>query len=465
MNKQSKIAILGFGDEGKALLKYLKKHKYPNITVCDKNVDIKHGMPAGVSVNLGKDYLNDLDKFEVVFRSPGVKFLEPQVQLAIKAGSYVTSVSDYFMDQCPCPVIGVTGTKGKGTTSTLIYLMLKKKYKHVWLGGNIGEPPITFLDKLKGDSIAVLELSSFQLQDIRKSPHYVVFLNTTTDHLDYHVDRDEYMQAKEQILTHQNKKSVAVFNKDYEYSKYYIPLTKGTVKLVSKQVAVKNGAFVKDGTIYYIRGGKTEKIADVKEVALIGSHNLENIMPALTIAKEFGVNTKGIREVVKTFKGLPNRLEFVKEVKGVKYYNDSYSTTPETSMAAVDSFDCPTLLIAGGHDKGLNYDDWAIKILTKESLRTVVLIGNTADKMESALIEAEKKLGGEAGSTHGPLGLVVTPTKILKRPDLEEAVLEAYAETTPGWVVVMSPAAASFDQFKNYKERGEKFRQLVNVLR
>lgn len=465
MDKRSKIAILGFGDEGKAVLKYLKKHKFLNVTVCDKDINIRSQMPQGVSVNLGKDYLNDLDKFEVVFRSPGIKFLEPQVQAAARAGTFVTSAIDYFIDQCPCPIIGVTGTKGKGTTSTLIHLMLKKKFKNVYLGGNIGEPTVNFLDKLTGKDLVVLELSSFQLQDVRKSPHYVVFLNTTTDHLDYHADREEYMEAKEQILSFQNKKSVAVFNKDYEYSKYYIPLTKGRVKLVSTKGKVKDGSFVKDGAIFYAKNGKIEEIAKTNEVALIGSHNLENVMPAVVIAKELGVDTNGIKDVIKTFMGLPHRLEFVREVGGVKYYNDSFSTTPETSMAAVDSFDVPTILIAGGHDKGLNYDDWALKILTKESLRIVILIGNTAGKMEAALVDAEQRLRPNPGLRLWKPSVLPTPTKIIRRKDLDEAVLEAYAETEPGWVVVMSPAAASFDQFRNYKERGEKFRQLTRVLK
>lgn len=456
MNKQNKIAILGFGVEGQAVLEYLEKHGYKNITVCDKNVNLKADFPKGVSAELGEDvYLEGLDKFDVIFRSPGIRWLTPQIQLAVQKGIEVTSCIKFFMDQCPCPVVGISGTKGKGTTSTLIYKILKKGGLNVYLGGNIGDPPIAFLDELKNEDVVVLELSSFQLHDLGKSPHYAVLLNTTIDHLDYHADREEYMEAKENLLIHQAKSSVAVMNKDYEYVKYYESLVKGKLMLVSRKDKVENGAYEKNGEIFYCGEKKCEKIMNASEIGLIGSHNLENVMPAIIISKEFKVTTKDIVKVVKEFKGLPHRLEFVKEVNGVKFYNDSFATTTETSMAAVDSFTQPTILIAGGYDKGLNYDEWAVKILTKPSLHTVILIGVLADKMENCLLEAEKKLGAAVGS----------PTKIIRRDGLEEAVVEAYAEAEEGSVVVMSPAAASFDMFKNYKERGERFREYVGVLR
>lgn len=459
MNHRDKIAILGYGLEGKAMLKYLLKHEFGNITVCDRNVDLPDKMPDGVSARLGKDYLDGLLDFNVIFRSPGIPFLDGNVQASSKNGVHVTSVIDYFMDQCPCSVVGVTGTKGKGTTCSLIFEMLKKsgrkEDKDVFLGGNIGRPPIEFLDKLKVNNIVVLELSSFQLQDLKKSPRYAVILNTTTDHLDYHADRDEYLHAKEKILAGQHEDSIAVLNMDYEYSKYYAPLTKGKVFWMSTFSAVSDGAYVKNGVIFYSRSGESEKIAKVSDVKLIGSHNLENIMSAVVIAKELGVSGRECEAVIKSFENLPHRLEFVREVGGVKFYNDSYSTTPETSMAAVDSFDEPTVLIAGGFDKGLDYSEWAVRILTKPNLHTVILVGNTADKMENALISAEDKLGEAEGF----------PTKILRRGNLEEAVVDAFAECSEGSVVVMSPAASSFDLYKDYKERGAEFIRNVKKLR
>jgi UDP-N-acetylmuramoylalanine--D-glutamate ligase len=458
MDQRSKIAILGYGVEGRAILEYLKKHEYHHLTVCDQNVDLKEELPDGVSVRLGESYLENLSDFDVIFRSPGIRYLDPRVQAAVAAGKIITSSTAYFLNQRACKVVGVTGTKGKGTTCTLIYEMLKLAGKDCYLGGNIGESAISFLDEAKVDSIVVLELSSFQLQDLLNSPNYAVLLNTTLDHLDYHVDRDEYMHAKERLLVNQKKDDVAVLNKDYEYVKFYEPLVKGKKKMFSVSGSVKEGAYVKGdkktGEIIYVDSGKEEKICNVEDIALIGSHNLENVMPAVVIAKELGVSKKDILSVIKEFKGLPHRLEFVKEVNGVRYYNDSFSTTPETSMAAVDSFEEPTVLIAGGHDKGLSYEDWALKILTKPSLHTVILIGDTSEKMDKAILEAEEKLGDAQGS----------PTRVLLRNDLEEAVLEAYALAEKGGVVVMSPAAASFGLFKNYKERGYSFREAVLKL-
>lgn len=460
MDKRSKIAILGFGVEGKAVLEYLQNHKFTEITVCDQNVDLKTELPDGVSSRLGKEvYLQDLTDFDAIFRSPGIKYLEPEIQSAERKGVEVSSVIDFFLDQCPCPIVGVSGTKGKGTSSTLIYEMLKKKGMkagmELYLGGNIGEPPIKFLDKLRGDDLVVLELSSFQVQDIKKSPRYIVLLNTTSDHLDYHADVDEYLMAKEQLLVHQGEHSLAVLNKDYEYYKYYRPLVKGDLREVSVKEEVKEGAFVADGMIYLASGGKNKEILPVKEVGLIGSHNLENILPALVIASELGVGAEDIAEVIREFKNLPYRLQMVRELNGISFYNDSYSTTPETSMAAVDSFENDTVLLAGGYDKGADYSEWALKILTKPSLKTVILMGDTADKMEQALMEAEGNLGEAEGS----------PTKILRRNKMEDAIVDAYAESDEGGVVVLSPAAASFDMYKNYKERGNDFMAQVRKLK
>ena len=558
MDQRSKIAVVGYGIEGKAMLAYLVKHQYSNVTVCDQKVYIGEKMPKGVSVRLGEHYLEGINEFDVIFRSPGVNHDNHYLVEARLEGKEVTSPIQYFLDHCPCTVVGVTGTKGKGTTSTLIYEILKewfgkmssaklgsalteadstkvtgkagskkfsksaamykkniaitrakggelKKFakRHVYLGGNIGNSPIEFLDKLKGGDVkngdvVVLELSCFQLGDLKKSPHIAVLLNTTSDHLDYYPDRDAYLQAKELILAHQDEDDLAVLNKDYEYSKYYAPLVKGRLVYVSpKGEKLDKGVYVKglnvfdaEPEIVYVKSLEEENkevVMKVKDVALIGSHNLENVCPAVAVAKEFGVPSSVIAKVVKRFKGLPHRLEFVRKIDGVSYYNDSFSTNPQTSMAAVDSFNVPTILIAGGSDKGLSYKEWARKILTKESLQVVLLIGATAEKMNDALVGVRKKLKAHE----------ITPTLVLMCGDLKNALATARrtivdsgvnyrGSFTPevgvgkgveskipkiekknttfaslGAVVVMSPAAASFDQFKDYKERGQKFREIV----
>jgi len=459
MDQHSKIAILGFGVEGRVIMKWLHEHQYGNITVCDRNVDLDYEMPEGVSVHLGETYLNDLTDFDTLFRSPGISTLKTELQEARAAGVEMTSSINFFMDQCPCPVIGVTGTKGKGTTSTLIYEILKKsglkENENVFFGGNIGLSPINFLDKLNGSCFVVLELSSFQLHDVDKAPHYAVVLNTTIDHMDYHADKQEYMEAKEKILTMQNEKCIAVLNKDYEYSKYYKPLVKGALREVSVNSAVDDGAFVKDGIIFYAKGGKSEEIMKVSEITLVGPHNIENVLPAVTIALELGIDKECVRDAVMDFKNLPHRLEFVRDFKGVKFYNDSFSTNVQTSIAAVNSFDEPTVLIAGGHDKGFDYYEWAKVILTKDSLETVILIGGNAQKLEDSILKVEEELGELVGS----------PTKVLRRESMEEAVLDAFANLENGGVVVLSPAAASFDMYDNYKERGNDFASCALKMR
>jgi len=478
MNQRSKIAVIGHGIEGKAMLEYLVKHGYGNVTVCDQKVKLGAKMPDGVSVKLGKHYLEGLEEFDVIFRSPGVAHHDPSIVEARLAGREVTSPTQYFLDHCPCKVIGVTGTKGKGTTSTLIYEILKKGFgrgkargrgaggrgrdaRKVYLGGNIGNPPIEFLNKLKGNDVVVLELSCFQLGDLNKSPAVAVLLNTTSDHLDYYPDRGAYLHAKELILENQDGNDLAVLNKDYEYVKYYEPLVKGHLAYIStKGVKVEDGAYVDQGWIKRVSGGKSKKVVRVADVALIGSHNLENVCPAVVVAAELGVSVRVIRGAVKKFKGLPHRIEFVAKRRGVSYYNDSFSTNPQTSMAAVDSFDKPTVLIAGGHDKGLSYNEWARKILTRGSLEAVVLMGANAEKMRRSAEGARGKLG-RAGAG----GAEASPTKVVVVGDLAEAVDAASKLSRKGGVVVMSPAAASFDQFKNYKERGKTFRNVVTGLR
>jgi len=454
MDQRSKIAVLGYGIEGVAMTKYLLKHEYFNITVCDKNTDLNVEIPDGVSTIFGEKYLENLTDFDVIFRSPGIKYLEPQIQFAKEKGVEISSPMAFFLDACPCHVIGVTGTKGKGTTATLIYEILKEAKKDAYLGGNIGQSPMDFLDELKKTSVVVLEMSSFQLQDLVKSPHVAILLNTTTDHLDYHADREEYLRAKESVLVHQNKDCLAILNKDYEYVNYYSAIVKGRKKFVSVRGKVEDGAFEKDGEIFYAEYSDTEKVCNVSDIALVGKHNFENVLPAICAAKEFGVSIEVMKKTIKAFTGLPHRLEFVKEVDEVKYYNDSFSTTPETSMAAVDSFEVPTVLIAGGFDKGLNYKEWALKILTRPSLEVVILLGHTADRMEKDLAEAGEKLGEAEGS----------PTKIFRVNNIHEAVVLASKQAKQGGVVVMSPGSSSFDLYSNYKERGKKFMEEVKGL-
>lgn len=491
MNKNAKIGVLGAGVEGLETVKYLVKHGFTDLTLFDKNADAGANLPADffrplaeleskpelgeplVKKVFGGNYLKEAERCEIVFRSPGIP-LKNLEGLRAK-GVEITSVMKYFFEHCPCRIIGVTGTQGKGTTSTLIYLMLKEAGKDVYLGGNIGEPPLKFLDKLTEDSLVVLELSSFQLQDLDRSPQVAVLLGVTTDHLDYHNDADEYREAKAMIVKNQTADDVVILNHDYESSKYYEKFAKAKKIYVSTTVSEGDGAHLMGPMIVNCApakegqaGGTCEMILNSSKVALIGKHNFENILPAVAVARHFGVAIPQIQKVLTTFKGLPHRLEEVANVNDVKYYDDSISTRPEPSIAAVRAFTQPVVLIAGGSEKGADYTDWGIALQQAQNLKCVVLCGTgpgaMADRMEKALKSAEKLLnsrglgvGAKEGGRHYPLEVVRCAT-------FEEAVRTARAKAAPGDVVVLSPAAASFDLFRNYKERGDRFKELATKL-
>jgi UDP-N-acetylmuramoylalanine--D-glutamate ligase len=440
-DKNSKIAIAGFGVEGEAVYRYLERHGYKNIVIFDekkKGEKIKN--------------IFDFDDFDIIFRSPGIHKNNPALIKARKKGKVITSASRLFFEMCPCRVIGVTGTKGKGTTSTLVYKILKEASKDAYLGGNIGKCPLGFLDSLRNDSIVVLELSSFQLHDLEKSPEIAIVLKTTSEHLDYHKDREEYLSAKESIVKYQSTSDIVIVNKDYEYSKRFLAHTPAGKLLVSRKSAVENGAFVKDNKIYSSKEGKNKEICNTDEVGLTGPHNLENILPALAAAEYMLISRDIIRSVIRQFKGLPHRLEFIKEVDGVKYYNDSFSTTPETCIAAIQSFTEPLVLIAGGSEKYADYSELGKAVIKQKNLKTIVLMGETAENIEKSIKEVAKKM---------PDGI---KQKIIHAKNYMEAFEKAGTGAEKNGTVLFSPASASFDMFRNYKHRGETFRKWVESL-
>ncbi len=440
-----KIAILGYGIEGKALAKYFK-HYGAELTICDQNPKVKVREKA--KVKLGRSAFKGLKNFDMVFKSPGI----PLKQLG-KAASRIqnlTTLTRYFFEHCPCPIIGVTGTKGKGTTSTLIYEILKAAGYDVYLGGNIGVPPLEFLGKLKKPSWVVLELSSFQTQDLKQSPHIVVVLKTTSDHMDYHKNLKEYHYAKARLLRHQRKEDIVITNIDYSICIKIARKSKGQHFSVSTRRRVAQGAYIKQGKIILKNGKKAITIMPVKEVGLIGAHNLENVLPAVIVAGLLDVSPPTIRKAVALFKGLPHRLEHVATMNKVAYYNDSFSTTPETSIAAVQAFDAPIHLIAGGSEKFSDFKEWAKVCMAAKNLKTIILTGKqSATRMAEALAQATPS----------------TPTKnsplILRVRDLAEAMAAAQGHAAPRDIILLSPACASFEEFPNYKVRGETFKKLA----
>lgn len=460
--KGKKVGILGLGEENVALALFLG-NKGAKITICDKKgraelseyfnriKDIK------ADYRHGSDYLDNLEDFDIVFRTPGLPYLNEKIQKAKENGVIVASEIKYFFENCPSPIIGITGTKGKGTTSTLIGNILENAFKienrTVFLAGNIGNPPIEFLEKLSPQDIVVLELSSFQLQDLNKSPHIAVVLDIKVDHLDIHKNEAEYISAKSNIVRYQTKKDFAVINADYLTSFEFSLLSDGETFWFSRRKSIDEGAFVdKNGDIILRIYRKDFLICNKKDVILRGEHNLENICAAVTASYLAGANIEAIQESVKEFAGLEHRLEFVGEKDEVKYYNDSFSTTPDTAIAAIQSFTEPIILIAGGSEKNADYNSLG-KVIRDSNIKTVILIGTTANRIKFEILNQKSETKSKSK----------IPKIIDTCKNLDEVIEEVKKEAKPGDVVLLSPASASFDWFKNYKDRGNQFKEKVLI--
>src|SRR3989344_238373 len=352
-----KVAVLGLGVEGISSLKFFKENG-AEVAVKDQkeegevDQDILTTAKAYTSdFRFGPSYLQNLLNYDIIVRAPSIRPDLPELLEVSHNGGKITSNVKTFFDICPAKIIGVTGTKGKGTTTALIGEMVKKAGFRAFVGGNIGKPPLDFINELGTDSWVVLELSSFQLMDMEKSPNIAVVLMVTSEHLDWHKDTTEYIEAKMNIVSHQTKEDYSVINVDYLGSSGFSDKTLSQKVYVSLHREQDNGVYVKNEIITRTLKGKTEEILPTKEIFLRGNHNVENIAAAAAAASIAGVSANEIAEVARTFKGLPHRLEFVREVSGVKYYNDSFSTTPETAIAAIKSFTEPLIIILGGSVK------------------------------------------------------------------------------------------------------------------
>lgn len=448
-----KIAILGLGVEGLSTAEFLVKFN-PEITFFDQKeeseIDSKvltRARELG-GVHTGLDVFSQLKGFNLIVRSPGIKKSEQYLQEAQQYGAILTSQTQLFFDLCPCPIVGVTGTKGKGTTSTLIYEMLKKSGRDAYLGGNIGLPPLNFLEKLSETSIVVLELSSFQLHDLTKSPHIAVLLMVVPEHQDYHESIEDYIDAKRNILRFQTKEDFAVINRDYPASHESDIYTDGQVFQVTRERSTaEQGTFIKDNAIWMTMKGTEWKIIDIDKIALPGKHNIENAAAAAMAATLAGASKSEIYEVLTTFKGLEHRLELARDVEGVLYYDDSFSTTPETAIAAIQSFSQPEILILGGSSKGSEFAELGQAIAQAENIKAIIGIGEEWPRIKENIHGLSEDV------------LVLEGAK-----DMRTIVQAAAKIATPGDIVLLSPACASFGMFRNYKERGNLFKEEVNKL-
>lgn len=436
------ISVIGVGISNRPLIKFLREAG-ANVTAYDKRTkeqlgDIYDQFTAiGVNFELGENYLDNLTG-DIIFKTPGMRFDVPALLKAKEQGSVVTSEMELFFEVCPAKIIAVTGSDGKTTTTTLIHKMLEKQGYKTWLGGNIGNPLLTETENIKADDWVVLELSSFQLHTMRKSPEIAVITNITPNHLDMHKDYQEYIDAKKNIMLYQNENSKLVVNASN-------PVTAQIGKEAKGKLCTFSSKGNADVTIVdnYI-AVKGEKILCIDDIKIMGMHNVENYMTA--IGAVYGlVDKDSINHIAKTFGGVEHRIELVRELNGVRYYNSSIDSSPNRSINTLNVFDKKVIMIAGGKDKGISYDEIGPAI--KEKVKTLILIGKTADSIE----EAVKKAGAE-------------DVEIIRCSSYDEVVTTAHKKAIPGDVVLLSPASTSFDMFSNFEERGNLFKKLVNEL-
>ena len=445
------VAIIGMGVSNIPLLDYFYD-KNAKVTVFSTNALSDEIMEKinkyRYEVELGEDNLSRLKGFDIIFRSPSALPTKHEFQSAVKKGAILTSEIEMVLKLAPCKIIGVTGTEGKTTTTSLIYEICKKAGYNCFLGGNIGKPIFTKINQMKPEDIVILELSSFQLMGMTVSPNIAVVTNIFPDHLNVHKSYEEYQDAKKSIFRNQTEEGIVILNKDNEITEKFADEVKGKTIFFSSTKKLKNGYVYdrEDGFIKKCTDGKCEKILNKNDIKLRGIHNYENICSALA-ATETVASKEAQIEAVKNFKGVEHRLEFVREIDGVKYYNDSIGTSPASTIAGLNAFDENIILLAGGSDKGLDYKEIGEVIAKK--VGTLILTGPTAQKIE----EATKQALSEEKSI-----------KIIHTNNLEESVKVAKEKARSGDIVLLSPASASFDAFKNFEERGNYFKTLVNNL-
>jgi len=451
--KGKKISVIGIGVSHSDLISRLCD-RGAKVTACDKRSREEIGEAIcnnfdaqGIRLKLGPDYLEQIDA-DIVLRTPGMKFHQPVLDDLRKNGVVVTSEMELFFDLCPCKSIAVTGSDGKTTTTTLIAEILKEGGHRVHLGGNIGRPLMPIVQDIRENDFAVAELSSFQLISMRRSPDISVITNITPNHLDIHKDMQEYVDAKLNIIRHQGAFSRTVLGVDNELAASLTGEVRGQLFEFSVKHPVRSGAFLgEDGIIYMSVNGEKTKIMNANEIKLPGMHNVENYLAAICAVWGY-VDLEAIYNVAVEFDGVEHRIELVRELHGVKWYNDSIATTPTRTIAGLDSFDQKLIIIAGGYDKKLSFEPLVSKLM--EKVKLLILTGTTADRIEAAV---------KAYDGYDPAQL-----QIVRAANLEDAVNKAHQAAKPDDIVSLSPACASFDAYPNFEARGRHFKELVKAL-
>ena len=447
-----RIALIGMGRSHLPLIPLFTKYG-ATVIACDKRDEAALGDAAvqakadGAILSLGEHYLDDID-VDIALRTPGMRFWCDELNALRDKGVEISSEMEIFFDICPCKIYAVTGSDGKTTTTTIISEILKKQGYTVHIGGNIGKPLLPEIETIAKTDVCVVELSSFQLISMRQSPDVAVVTNLAPNHLDIHKDMQEYIESKKNIVLYQNKDNKAVLNYDNEITRLFDLSCEGEVVFFSRQKKVRRGAYLDGDTIVYAEDGKLFDVLDIREIKIPGMHNVENYMTAIC-AVWGDVSIESIREVAREFGGVEHRAEFVRELDGVRYYNDSIASSPtRTASGTLSLYDFKIILIAGGYDKHLDYTELGDKICDK--VKVAILMGATADKIETAIRNSSKY------RENNPV--------IIRVADMAQAVEKARENAVSGDIVSMSPASASFDLYKDFDARGKHFKALVNAL-
>lgn len=441
--KDKKIAVLGLGVSNRPLVRLLLDFGC-QVTGCDKTPrekldgEVLELEKAGCTLHVGENYLDGVEA-DVVFRTPGMHPANPAIQALVSRGAQVTSEMEVFFEVCPCTILAVTGSDGKTTTTTLVSKMLKAEGKTVWLGGNIGTPLLPLVRQMQHSDFAVVELSSFQLMDMKRSPARAVITNLAPNHLDIHKDMVEYVQAKTNIFRYQDENGILILNADNPITAAF----RGNGKTLFFSRQKEADVCLADGVI--CRHG--EKVLKTSEILIPGVHNVENYMAAIAMVDGL-VSDETIRQVARTFGGVEHRIELVRVKDGVRFYNDSIASSPSRTIAGLRSFPEKVILIAGGYDKHIPYDVLGPEICAH--VKKLFLGGATGEKIRQAVISCPE---------YDPKALEITDCG-----SFEPAVRAAAAAAKPGDVVLMSPASAAFDQFKNFMVRGDFYKKLVKEL-
>ena len=451
--KGKRVAFVGLGRSNLPLIKMFCDSGAV-VFACDSRAEDTLGANAqlakdyGATLSLGENYLSDLD-VDMLFRTPGMKFFSPELDTLREKGTEITSEMELFFELCPCKIIAITGSDGKTTTTTIISELLKTQGYTVHLGGNIGNPLMPEIFEIKEDDVAVVELSSFQLISMKKSPNVAVVTNLAPNHLDWHKDMEEYIEAKRNIICFQNESDVAVLNHDNEITNGFSKDVKGNLRYFSSAEKVENGAYISEGSIRFADDNGDREVLKISDILIPGHHNIENYMAA--ISATYGlVDVETIKSVARTFNGVRHRAQLVREFEGVRYYNDSIASSPtRTACGMLSLFEEKIILICGGYDKKIPYTPLGPVICKK--VKTLILMGATADKIEEAVKASAEYFEG------APV--------ILYADNMEEAVLLARENAASGDIVSLSPASASFDKYRDFEERGNHFISIVNELK